>query len=231
MLRITTWNVLHRIHAVNWEEPAIAAHPDEDARVAAIAARVATLAGVVCLQEVSGDLRVALAGNRIEMRYPRVPRYFRAHERSAIPRDPGEYLVTIAPEGARALHAEAFASDRGKGFQVIEIGDLVVVNTHVSYGDKHAEQCARIVEMVAAYPRVVIVGDFNADRATCVADLRGAFDGPIPAGDLPTRPRTQPGTKSERIDHVLARGCSITEAHVASGEGLSDHNPVIATVG
>ena len=34
---VVTWNVLHRIHAVNWDESVIAKHVDEHARIAAIA--------------------------------------------------------------------------------------------------------------------------------------------------------------------------------------------------
>ena len=37
-LRLATWNVLHRVHAENFDEGVVAPHPDEAARVASIAA-------------------------------------------------------------------------------------------------------------------------------------------------------------------------------------------------
>jgi hypothetical protein len=60
-IAMATWNVLHRVHAENWAEPAIEAHPDERARVEAIATRVERMLLVdrtidaIGLQEVSGD--------------------------------------------------------------------------------------------------------------------------------------------------------------------------------
>lgn len=223
---VATWNVLHRVHAVNWDEPAIAAHADEDGRVAAIARRVGELgADVVCLQEVSGDLLAAL-GEVIAMQYPRVPHYYRARPQP-VPRQRSEHLVVIARDGKK-LHGEAFASDRGKGFLVVELGGVMVVNTHVTYGDKHAAQCARIVEYLGDRAPVVVVGDFNADRETSLRHLGGGFEAAVLAEA--TRPRTQPGGKSETIDQVLVRGLAIEDSRVESAHGLSDHNPVVALV-
>ena len=82
-MRVATWNVLHRIHAVNWREPVVVLQPDEPARIAEITRRIVALdADVVCLQEVSGDQLAALvlalpAATILSHRYPRVPRLFR----------------------------------------------------------------------------------------------------------------------------------------------------------
>ena len=232
-MRIATWNVLHRIHAVNWHEPVIDAHPDEDARIAAIVARVATLADIVCLQEVSGDLVQALSAafrDRIVEwhRYPRVPRLFRS---GVLPvREPAEYLVTIARLPMRHAGGGTFATDPGKGYLVVAADDLAVINTHVSYGERHAAQCAELAEVARTYPRVAIVGDFNAERDVCLAALDGFVAADPVAPALPTRPRTTPSTKAQTIDHVLVHGCMLREVEVVSGDGLSDHNPVVATV-
>jgi endonuclease/exonuclease/phosphatase family metal-dependent hydrolase len=233
-MELVTWNVLHRIHAVNWAEPVIAAHADEEKRILGIALRLrASLPDVICLQEVSGDqlevLRMALPGRVFAMKYPRVPHYYRAAPQP-LPRDPAEYLVTIVEQMHPAVEraAEPFDSDRGKGFLIVEVGGLFVVNTHVTYGAKSVEQCERIVEVIGERA-CVVVGDFNADRAT-VGGYFGGFAVTALPEDRPTRPRHKPGDKSEMIDHVVARGCGIDAARVEDGGGYSDHNPVRASV-
>src|SRR5262245_42073288 len=96
---VVTWNVLHRIHAVNWDEPAIRSWPEESTRLGSIADFVSALdADAVCLQEVSGDqlamLRDVEAGELFTLKYPRVPNYYRRFEPPQL-REPAEYLVTI----------------------------------------------------------------------------------------------------------------------------------------
>ncbi|MBX3155283.1 MAG: endonuclease/exonuclease/phosphatase family protein [Deltaproteobacteria bacterium] len=227
MVELVTWNVLHRIHAVNWNEPVLDAHPDERARIAAIAQIVADLVragAIICLQEVSGDQLAALAAlpGVHAAEHARVP-----HLRLAVPPpldDPRELLVTI---GGELLHAETFPTDRGKGFLATRHGDLVVVNTHVTYGGEHADQCARLAAFARAHAPAVVAGDFNADAATTSADL-GFPTAPFPAGTLPTRPRQKPADKSQVIDHVAPLGVRVTALEVLDGRGLSDHNPVRA---
>jgi endonuclease/exonuclease/phosphatase family metal-dependent hydrolase len=234
-MELVTWNVLHRVHAVNWAEPVIAAHAEEEKRILGIALRLRTsLPDVICLQEVSGDqlevLRMAVPGRVFALKYPRVPRYYRAAPQP-MPRDRTEYLVTIVGEHLAAVEraAEAFDSDRGKGFLIVEVDGLFVVNTHVTYGDKAAAQLRRVVEVIGARP-CVVVGDFNADRAAVGAYFGAGFAVTELAGDRPTRPRHEPGEKSEMIDHVVVRGCEVASARVEDGEGYSDHNPVRASV-
>lgn len=234
-MRVATWNVLHRIHAMNWSEPAIAAHPDEAARIAALTARIVELGDVVCLQEVSGDqlasLRAAFPAEAVHVHvYPRVPRLYRAPPDAVSPlADSSEQLVTIAQGGKRVL-GETFPSDKGKGLLIVEVGDIAVINTHVTWGDHAPAQCARLAAAASAYAAVVIVGDFNDDRARCSERLGPAFVPGIPGIEKPTRPRTDPKAKSEVIDHVFASGCTVTSTEVLAGGGLSDHNPVAATV-
>ena len=243
-LAIVTWNVLHRIHAVNWEEPAIEAHPDEAARIAAISARLAKgfalPPAVYCLQEVSGDqlasLRSTHAGQIFATSYPRVPHAYRRSEAAPMLRDPSEYLVTIVDGElqARVSHEAVFPTDQGKGFHVVELDTgFVVINTHVSYGEKHAAQCRELAEHARTRgPRcVVVLGDFNADRETCVTRLGSGFSAAaLREPGLPTRPRTEPSAKSQTIDHVIVLHGTILEAAVVSGDGLSDHNPVVARI-
>lgn len=229
---VVTWNVLHRIHAVNWSEPVIAAWPDERVRSGSIADFIGALdADVVCLQEVSGDMLAMLSdvedGELFTTRYPRVPSY-RRPELTKL-RDPAEYLVTVVRAvGARLVVAEAFPTDGGKGFQRVELANgSTVINTHVSFGDKRTAQLARIADEARAAPGLaVICGDFNADNVTCGAELGDDFTVAHLMTGLHTRPRQQPSDKSEDIDHVFVRGGVPLGATVLDGESRSDHNPV-----
>ena len=229
---VMSWNVLHRIHAVNWSEPAIGKWTDEHSRIGSIADFIAAAeADVICLQEVSGDqlavLRDIEQGEPFATRYARVPT-FRAPTTETL-RDPAEYLVTIVRDtGARLVRAEAFPTDAGKGFQRIELANLTtVINTHVSYGEKRSAQLARLAVEAREAPGLALVcGDFNADRATCADELGEDFVAAVPGGGLHTHPRHAPGAKSQDIDHVFVRGGRALEASVLDAELRSDHNPV-----
>lgn len=229
---VVSWNVLHRIHAVNWSEPAISQWTDERSRLGSVADFIAaTNADIVCLQEVSGDqlamLRDVEEGELFATKYPRVPSFRKPTTESL--RDAAEYLVTIVRDvGATLVRAEAFPTDGGKGFQRVELANATtVINTHVSFGDKRQAQLARLaIEAQQAPGLVVICGDFNADRATCMGDLGEGFTAAVPLDGLHTRPRQTPSEKSQDIDHVIVRGGKVLEASVLDGETRSDHNPV-----
>ncbi len=229
---VVSWNVLHRIHAVNWSEPAIREWTDERSRIGSIADLIAaTQADVICLQEVSGDqlamLRDIEEGELFVTKYPRLPT-FRKPTTEAM-RDPAEYLVTVVRDtGARLVRAEAFPTDGGKGFQRVELANLAtVINTHVSYGEKRPAQLARLAVEARDVPGLAVVcGDFNADRATCAHDLGERFVAAVPQGGLHTRPRQAPNEKSQDIDHVFVLGGKVLEASVLDAETRSDHNPV-----
>jgi len=236
-LSVATWNVLHRIHAINWSEAIALAEP---ARVEAIAAWVAASDDAVwCLQEVSGDqlaaLRASLPDAGIHaLGYPRVPRLRRPGPAPLT--DPTEHLVTIvrgtsAP--ARLVHAAAFPTDPGKGALVVELtAGVTVINTHVTYGTPRASQCRELAALARrAAGTAVLLGDFNADRATIVRDLGEGFTAMTPAaGSLPTRPRTDPTAKSQSIDHVIVYNGDGRELTVDDAGGLSDHNPARAAI-
>ena len=233
---VVSWNVLHRIHGVNWSEPAIAQWTDERSRIGSIADFIAaTPADVVCLQEVSGDqlamLRDVEEGELFATKYPRVPAFRKATTESL--RDAAEYLVTIVRDaGARLVGAEPFPTDNGKGFQRVDLANgTTVINTHVSFGDKRTAQLARLAVEAAVAPGLAVVcGDFNADRATCAAELGDELVAAVPLDGLHTRPRQVPSEKSQDIDHVFVRGGNALEASVLDGETRSDHNPVRVTL-
>lgn len=233
---VVSWNVLHRIHAVNWSEPVIAHWPDERARIGSIADFIAALpADVVCLQEVSGDqlamLRDVEEGELFATQYPRVPAFRKPTIETL--RDPAEYLVTIVRDtGAHLVRAEAFPTDGGKGFQRVELANATtLVNTHVSFGDKRTAQLARIAIEARQAPGLAIVcGDFNADRASCTDDLGEGFAAAVPHDGLHTRPRQAPSEKSQDIDHVFVCAGKPLDASVLDAETRSDHNPVRARV-
>ncbi|MFN0245649.1 MAG: endonuclease/exonuclease/phosphatase family protein [Kofleriaceae bacterium] len=227
---VVSWNVLHRVHAVNWSEPAIRHWTDEESRIRSVADYlVATTADVVCLQEVSGDqlalLRDVEEGELFVTKHPRVPSFRRPTTESL--RDAGEYLVTIVRDaGARLVRGEAFPTDGGKGFQRVELANRsTVINTHVSFGDKRTAQLARLATEAHQAPGLAILcGDFNADRDTCVTDLGSGWSAAVPLDGLHTRPRQTPSGKSQDIDHVFVHGGKALEAMVLDAEMRSDHN-------
>lgn len=223
MITVATWNVLHRIHAENWDEDVAAHWPDESKRIAAIAARVTELdADVIALQEVSGDLLAALGptGRTVHaMRYPRVPRPRRTASQL---RDDTEHLVLLVNGPSRQVATRAFKDDRGKGALAVETAGVTVIATHVSWGDdKRPGQLAQLREL--ATPPAVVLGDFNADAATVLHDLGDGFDtARLPSGQT-TRGR-------QVIDHVIVHGATATDARVLDADGLSDHSPVWARI-
>lgn len=239
-IEIATWNVLHRIHAENWGEAQAQAFPLEAVRTTAIATRVAkelaSRCEAVCLQEVSGDqlamLRMALPGAFFyELRYPRVPKLKSGAESPLV--EATEHLVTIAARGSERLAAAAFASDPGKGFLSVALpSGFVVVNTHVSFGPRAQKQIDEVVVHAKTHTgQVVIAGDFNASAADASALLGPEFTiVPLRQPALPTRPRAPGHEKSSTIDHAFVWRAAPVDAEVLDGEGLSDHNPVVAGV-
>ncbi len=236
-MTLVTWNVLHRVHAENYSEPAIAAWPDEAARQEAVARYVAGLdARVVCLQEVSGDqltvLRRHERGEVLAWRYPRVPSLRQPGTAFA---DIAEYLVTVVREpGAAIIQSEAFATDGGKGLLGVRLADgITVFNVHISFGDWSEAQLTHLAATARASPGMaVLCGDFNADAEACTQWLGSDFTAAkLKEPSLPTRPRADRLWKSQLIDHVFVRGGEVEGAVVLDGGGRSDHNPVRARFG
>lgn len=242
-ITLATWNVLHRVHAENYDEGVVAPHPDEAARTAAIAALAAeVMAGGVaalCLQEVSGDQRDALrralpaGAGLFELAYPRRPQPRRPHVGRL--RDATELLVTVVAPGiaAEAVASLVYPDDPGKGFLGVRVaGALSVFNTHVSFGERSPGQLTRLATAArtGALP-AALLGDFNAGVRHIGADLGEDFAAAsLPADAMPTRPRSKPDGKDQHIDHVFVRNATVGGAQVVSARGLSDHNLVLATV-
>ncbi|WP_067695356.1 endonuclease/exonuclease/phosphatase family protein [Nocardia jejuensis] len=241
MITVATWNVLHRVHADNWPGPVTEHWPVEAERIAAVTTAVAKRnEQVIALQEVSGDqlasLRRALPGRVFHVLiYPRVPKSRRI---DTVLADRSESLVVITDGPSREISAETFDNDPGNGALAIEFEGLTVVATHVSGDRRRDAQFQRLAELAAA--PAIVLGDFNVDRAALAAALGG--DDSVPAalsGDftvaepapdsLPTRPRSS-GAKSQLIDHVVARGVTVSGVQVEDVAGVSDHNLVRATV-
>jgi endonuclease/exonuclease/phosphatase (EEP) superfamily protein YafD len=235
VITVATWNVLHRVHAENWDEDVVGRWPDEPERIAAVTARLAGRAErVIALQEVSGDqlasLRQALPRRTVHaMRYPRVPAARRGVCRLA---DPHEYLVLLVDGAARPVAAEPFADDLGKGLLAVRTAGALVVATHVSYDRRRTGQrtgqLARLAELARGRPEpVILLGDFNADRAAVAAGLGPGF---TVAALAPDERPTRPGAQAPHIDHVVVRGAAVHGAVVEDAGGLSDHNLLAATV-
>lgn len=227
---LTTWNVLHRVHAENWHERPVDDFPSEPARIEGITARVSQLLSspgqVVCLQEVSGDqlasLRAALPGVGVAVHtFPRVPRL--RVEGSAPLADPTEHLVVLTSSAtSRLQEGLTFESDPGKGLLRVELVEgVAVVCTHVSFGDRRVAQLQTLLAHCPA--RCVVAGDFNAPPGLVAHALGAAFS--ISQVSGPTRPG-----KDVVIDHVLVRGGVLEHAKVLGAERLSDHHPVTAAL-
>jgi endonuclease/exonuclease/phosphatase family metal-dependent hydrolase len=247
-LRVLTWNVLHRVHAVNWKEAPVASFPDERTRIERIAAFIAgQLASgieVVCLQEVSGDqqacLAALLAGRAVFFthRYPRIPEFRDNTAAAQSPlADPSEFLVMIvAEEIGRSAHlrsAATFANDSGKGYLAVDLaGGILAIDTHVTWGERGLDQLA-LLSRTATGP-VFLAGDFNAEAAAVAARLDRTSPAPtFTLSDLSGQRHTRIATaekQSHTIDHIVVQKGSIVAATVLDGEGLSDHNPVTATL-
>lgn len=222
MITVATWNVLHRVHADNWGEDVAGTWPDEAKRVAAIGQRVAELTeDVIALQEVSGDQLAALreTGRTVHaMRYPRLPR---PRVTTSQLTDNAEFLVLLVNGPSREPSQEAFPDDGGKGALAISVEGLTVVATHVSWGQKRVGQLTRLAALAPA--PAVLLGDFNADAETVLATLGDGFS----TAELPPGETTR---GKQVIDHVIVHGATATDAQVLKADGLSDHNPVRATI-
>ncbi len=229
-LRVTTWNVLHRVHAVNWKEAPVETYPDERVRTAAITAVVARWleaeGSVVCLQEVSGDQLASLRelGHSVHVHtYPRVPAI--RGEGLADLDDRTEQLVTITNGPSTKLTAHTFDSDPGKGLLAVTAFGVTVVNTHVSAGERRNAQLAALETLARGAGHVVVLGDFNAP----VDVVRAGLGSPVITSEGPTRIATHEHP-AKTIDHVAVLGGTLVSSAVLDGAGLSDHHPVTADV-
>lgn len=235
VITVATWNVLHRIHGENWDEDVAVRWPQEQERIAAVTARLKERPEqVIALQEVSGDqltsLRASLAGPAVHaFRYPRVPA---AHDGTCPLRDPAEYLVLLTKGPGLQVAAWSSEDDPGKGALAVQAAGAVFVTTHVSLDGRRARQLKRLAGLAADRPGqpIVLLGDFNTDRATVAAGLGDGFTvAAFPPDSPPTRPgASRPGLRY--IDHVVVQNASVTGVAVEDADGLSDHNLVRATV-
>jgi len=239
---ILTWNVLHRVHAENWGEPAATRYADERARIAAIAAFVGARCvpgALLCLQEVSGDQLAAIRAHAppgavvLDHVSPRVPA-LRTASAGPLLDDPREHLVVIVcEEAASVVAARSFASDPGKGLLAVALGGGgAVLCTHLSFGQRRRVELREIAATVGARRgTVVVAGDFNAT----LDKVRPALGGDARYAELAGQPlRTRRGAGSSGtdadIDHVIVFHGEIDDATVLEDGGLSDHRPVTATV-
>ncbi|WP_330184199.1 endonuclease/exonuclease/phosphatase family protein [Nocardia sp. NBC_01503] len=234
MITVATWNVLHRVHADNWDSSFAGRWPEDKVRIEGVTSVVAGRSEqVIALQEVSGDqlasLREALPGREFHvLRYPRVPRPRRV---ASMLQDRTEHLVLIVAGAGRNFAAGAFASDPGKGYLAVLVDGVLIVATHVTGDDRRGGQFARLAELTAGGP-VVLLGDFNAPAAEVVAALGTHYTvAELPVDAIATRPRGSDAEKSQFIDHVVTRGITARDTAVEDVAGVSDHNLVRATIG
>lgn len=237
-MKLLTWNVLHRVHAETYSDPAITPWPDEGKRIEGVVRFIARAlehdrVRVVLLQEVSGDVLSALrealpAWDVFDHCYPRVPR----QKAPGALKDPREHLVVIAPPRSTLVRAHTFESDPGKGFVMVRLpGGFVVASLHLTWGTKALTQLTVVAQVLAdAQTPLCIGGDFNAERAVIEAAVGPAVTiASLPEPHLRTRPDAD-GPGGVDIDHLLCRHAKLEDARVLDCEGLSDHRPVVATL-
>ncbi|MCS6900765.1 MAG: endonuclease/exonuclease/phosphatase family protein [Polyangiaceae bacterium] len=239
-LRVASWNVLHRVHGLNWGESVVAAFPEEKPRIEGITARVRALLddGVqaIGLQEVSGDLlaelRRALVGRGYLFAYrlPRLPRMRQEGPSGLV--DVSEHLVVVAADPRTTLYrAKAFQEDHGKGFLGVNLGEGVrFLCTHVSFGARSRVQLGLLATEGSLAPvGAVLVGDFNAPMGAVAAGLGEGWMLSDLRGQGPTRVNVS-GKQDKVIDHLAVHRGKIREARVMKAEGLSDHHLVIGVI-
>jgi endonuclease/exonuclease/phosphatase family metal-dependent hydrolase len=251
MFQLTTWNVLHRIHAVNWNEAPVVKFPDERVRIAGITDFIAThlfpISTAIALQEVSGDqlasVRAAFEAKAtiLTHEYPRLPKLKQPSATTPLS-NLKEYLVTIVPHprSTRVIESETYESDPGKGFLSTLIDDkLLVINTHVSAGGRRDKQLARLVRATSNHSAVATLGDFNTEHDLLHATLLTLAEahsimGGFTLTDLSAQPVTRvgsPGKSGHTIDHVISKHpLTIEPGTVIDAGGLSDHQPVTARI-
>ena len=230
-MRVFTWNVLHRVHAETYGEPAITQWPDEARRVREVVSRCRQLLGtdgVGLLQETSGDLVTALThalpgcavhGHRL----PRVPR---VKQTKLV--DPTELLVVIAPKGSTVRRASTFESDPGKGFLAVESAGVTFVSTHLSFGEKGTAQLEALRDALTSIPGpLVLGGDFNAELSRVTPHLAPLQPVALANDSMATR---EVGDERLFIDHLFGRGVRLDHARAVEHPGLSDHRPVVTTL-
>ena len=228
-MRVLTWNVLHRVHAETHGEPAVERWADEPSRTRAI---VQTLkrasADVVLLQEVSGDVLTALRSSFPHVTSHLLPRMPRPKQPTTAVTDASEHLVVIAGPGPTVWRAQTASNDPGKGLLAVQQNGVLLVSTHVSWGEKREPQLEALARVVREHVGpLVIGGDFNVEASVVCAAL-GLQNVPLAPGSAKTRVGREGGGD---IDHLFVRGLRGAMAQVLEHDVLSDHAPVLLELG
>ncbi len=235
-----TWNVLHRVHAENYREPAVTLWPDEAERVEAVARFVLEAilkheCQLVLMQEVSGDVLTAIraqlpsAMTALSHQVPRMPKLKNRGLTSLT--DPSEHVAVIGPATMTMLRGQTAPNDSGKGLVAVQADEgLVAISMHVSWGSKSAGQLQVLQALMNELPgEVVVGGDFNAERTEVLSGLGAQW---VVAQLDAASPRTRQNPEGEGadIDHLIARSGTWADVHVLENRGLSDHSPLLATL-
>lgn len=115
----------------------------------------------------------------------------------------------------------------GRGILAAEINGIVIANTHLSLGnDDQIDQLHYIHDQLAAYPNVILCGDFNALPDSPPLHALERLGWHSSSDHSPTFPSWQP---NKRLDHILYKGDLTLHSHVGS-LNQSDHLPLIADI-
>ena len=227
-----SWNVLHFVHGINYDEHPVDTMP-ERARIDGICGIVDDLlrdVQVLCLQEVSGDLLVQLKlafaprfhiMDKRSGRAPSVRKRTSPHFGTNI--EHSEHLVIMVHRDMdiESVRSGAFASDAGKGFLKVAIaGGPRVVCTHLPFDKSHrADQLAQMGLDDSAF--TIVCGDMNSTEL----HVPGLMRVPFASDGLVSRPKSR-----SNIDLVLTDGLADGPCQIADGSRFSDHNPVVVRI-
>ncbi|AYV82593.1 MAG: endonuclease/exonuclease/phosphatase family protein [Hyperionvirus sp.] len=183
-LFISSWNVLHIIHELNYAADhslVLEKYNDKenerlDDIITYITARVKLASDILCFQEVPGDLY-----DRLESKFPNYTilgyRYERQPKLRKVATNPykntDEYLVILIANDIVKFVTETKIvqfDDKGKAAQLIKFSskdsngfDLCVVNVHLNIGKAASKSLRQVFEKLAEqkWERYFLIGDLN----------------------------------------------------------------------
>jgi endonuclease/exonuclease/phosphatase (EEP) superfamily protein YafD len=191
-LKIISWNLLHRSGATIDEIVRLIHHENPD---------------LLLMQETTD--RIDALPNRIGGHYLRDPLPGRNHGLASWSRKP--FLESPA---LLKLQAGIIFN---RVCQIVQVGNFVVANVHLSHGQVlNRRQLARICQVLP--PRAAVIGDCNLIGPPLLANFHdvGPRQGTLGIG----------GVASLRLDRCFVRGLNC-EGSQALVKGSSDHQPIV----
>lgn len=228
-MRILSYNIQAAIHSTSylsygWQwHRQILPDPGKTRTLARIAAFIDDY-DIVCLQEIElGGLRNGFRSQAEQLLAQTAFRHaaYQTNRRLSHLSLHGNLILSKTPLDP-ILDSALPGQIRGRGIIAVASGDLIIANTHLSLGkvDQH-RQLRYIRNALAAYPRVLLVGDFNCEPHASALRVLTDHHYRLLGSRTPTFPSWKP---KKALDHALGKGIR-GESEVLPFHG-SDHLPV-----